>query len=173
VAVTRGRQLFQNPGPTNMPERVLRAMGRAPIDYTGDEFRTILAECGEGLRRVFNTEQAVLAYASSGHGAWEAAVANICSPGDKVLVIASGFFSTSWGKFAAAMGLKVETLDSDWRTGADVAALELRLKEDRGHAIRAVMLVHNEPLHGGAAGDRQRGAPGAVLGRRHLLTRLL
>jgi alanine-glyoxylate transaminase / serine-glyoxylate transaminase / serine-pyruvate transaminase len=148
VAVTRGRQLFQNPGPTNMPERVLRAMGRAPIDYTGDEFRTILAECGEGLRRVFNTEQAVLTYASSGHGAWEAAVANICSPGDQVLVIASGFFSTGWGKFAAAMGLKVETLDSDWRTGADVAALELRLKEDRGHGIRAVMLVHNETSTG-------------------------
>lgn len=123
-------------------------MGRAPIDYTGDEFRLILAECGEGLRRVFNTEHAVLAYASSGHGAWEAAVANICSPGDRVLVIESGFFSTNWGRFAGALGLHVETLDSDWRTGANVAALEQRLKEDRGHVVKAVMLVHNETSTG-------------------------
>ena len=148
-----------------MPECILRAMGRAPIDYTGDEFRLILAECGEGLRRVFNTEQAVLAYASSGHGAWEAAVANICSPGDKVLLIESGFFSTNWGRFAAALGLNVETLANDWRCGADAAALEFRLKEDRGHAIKAVMLVHNETSTGVA--NRCQEVRRAIDGARH------
>jgi alanine-glyoxylate transaminase / serine-glyoxylate transaminase / serine-pyruvate transaminase len=148
LAISRGRQFFQNPGPTNIPERILRAMDRAPIDYTGEEFRTIFEECSEGLRRIFKTEHAILTHTSSGHGAWEAALANVSSPGDKVLVIESGFFSMNWGKFAEGLGLHAETLKNDWRTGADSSVLENRLKEDREHEIKAVMLVHNETSTG-------------------------
>jgi alanine-glyoxylate transaminase/serine-glyoxylate transaminase/serine-pyruvate transaminase len=148
MTVTRGRQFFQNPGPTNIPDRVLRAMDRAALDFMGGEFRRIAEECYEGLRRVFRTEQAILAYAASGHGAWEAAIVNVFSPGDKVLVLESGFFSVNWGNLARAYGVEVETLPADWRAGIDPATLEARLAEDRAHAIKAVMLVHNETSTG-------------------------
>jgi alanine-glyoxylate transaminase/serine-glyoxylate transaminase/serine-pyruvate transaminase len=148
-----------------MPDRILQAMARAPIDYTGSEFRGIFEECSVGLREVFKTEQTILTYASSGHGAWEAAIANVCSPGDKVVVIDSGFFSTNWGRFAAAMGVEVETLKNDWRRGADTAAIEQHLREDRTHSIKAVMLVHNETSTGVA--NLCRDVRGAIDRARH------
>ena len=135
MAVSRGYHFFINPGPTNIPDRVLRAMDRGAIDFTGAQFRTITEECFAGLKRVFKTDQTILAYAASGHGAWEAALVNLFSPGDKVLVIESGFFSLNWGLRGEAFGLEVETLPNDWRRAADPAKLESRLREDRGPAL--------------------------------------
>lgn len=148
MAVNRGYHFFINPGPTNIPDRVLRAMDRGAIDFNGAQFRAITEECFAGLKRVFKTEQTILAYAASGHGAWEAALVNLFSPGDKVLVIESGFFSLNWGLRGEAFGLEVETLPNDWRRAADPAKLESRLREDRGHAIKAVLVVHNETSTG-------------------------
>jgi len=148
MAVTRGRQFFQNPGPTNIPDRILRAMDRAAIDFMGAEFRTIFAECVAGLRRLFRTEHAILCYAGTGHGAWEVALVNVFSPGDKVLILESGYFSLNWGRLAEALGLEVETLPADWRTGIDPAEVETRLREDRAQEIKGVLLVHNETSTG-------------------------
>jgi alanine-glyoxylate transaminase/serine-glyoxylate transaminase/serine-pyruvate transaminase len=148
MAMIQGQHFFQNPGPTNIPDRVLRAMDRGAIDFMGTSFKEIAKECFAGLRRVFKTEGAILAYAASGHGAWEAALVNLCSPGDKVLLVESGYFSLHWGALGTELGIAVETLPADWRTGIDPAALEARLKEDRAHEIKAVMVVHNETSTG-------------------------
>jgi alanine-glyoxylate transaminase / serine-glyoxylate transaminase / serine-pyruvate transaminase len=148
MAVSRGSHFFINPGPTNIPDRILRAMDRGAIDFNGPQFRAIAEECFAGLKRVFKTDETILAYAASGHGAWEAALVNLFSPGDKVLVVESGFFSLNWGMRGEAFGLEVETLPNDWRTAADSAKLESRLCEDREHAIKAVLVVHNETSTG-------------------------
>jgi alanine-glyoxylate transaminase/serine-glyoxylate transaminase/serine-pyruvate transaminase len=148
MAVSRGYHFYQNPGPTNIPDRVLRAMDRGAIDFTGAQFKEIAEECFAGLKRVFKTEETILAYAASGHGAWEAALVNLFSRGDKVLVIESGFFSLNWGMRAEAFGLEVETLPNDWRSAASPAQLESRLREDREHAIKSVLVVHNETSTG-------------------------
>src|SRR5271167_3644930 len=148
MAVSRGYHFFINPGPTNIPDRVLRAMDRGAIDFNGAQFRAIAEECFAGLKQVFKTDQTILAYAASGHGAWEAALVNLFSPGDKLLVVESGFFSLNWGMRGEAFGLEIETLPNDWRTAADPAKLESRLREDRGHAIKAVLVVHNETSTG-------------------------
>ena len=146
--MAHGIHFFMNPGPTNIPDRVLRAMDRGTIDFNGDEFRAISAQCFEGLKRVFKTDQTVLAYAATGHGAWEAALVNLFSPGDRVLVVESGYFSLNWGLRGEAFGLEVETLPNDWRRPADPARLEARLREDREHRIKAVLLVHCETSTG-------------------------
>jgi alanine-glyoxylate transaminase/serine-glyoxylate transaminase/serine-pyruvate transaminase len=148
MAVSRGYHFFINPGPTNIPDRILRAMDRGAIDFTGAQFRAIAEECFAGLKRVFKTEETILAYAASGHGAWEAALVNLFSPGDKLLVVESGFFSLNWGMRGEAFELEVETLPNDWRTAADPAKLESRLRKDREHAIKAVLVVHNETSTG-------------------------
>jgi len=148
MTVTRGRQFFQNPGPTNIPERIMRAMDRPAIDFMGAEFKAIAAECTEGLRQVFRTRQAVLVYSATGHGAWEAALVNVFSPGDKVLVLESGYFSLNWAKLAEELDIIAETLPGDWRAGVDPAAVEQRLREDRAHELKAVLLVHNETSTG-------------------------
>jgi len=148
MAVSRGYHFFINPGPTNIPDRILRAMDRGAIDFTGAQFRAITEECFAGLKRVFKTDQTILAYAASGHGAWEAALVNLFSPGDKLLVVESGFFSLNWGMRGEAFGLAVETLPNDWRTAADPTKLESRLREDRERAIKAVLVVHNETSTG-------------------------
>src|SRR5436853_1405495 len=148
MAVSRGYHFYQNPGPTNIPDRVLRAMDRGAIDFTAAQFKAIAEECFAGLKRVFKTDQTVLAYTASGHGAWEAALVNLFSPGDKVLIVESGYFSLNWGMRGEAFGLEVETLHNDWRSAASPARLEARLREDRGHAIRAVLVVHNETSTG-------------------------
>jgi alanine-glyoxylate transaminase/serine-glyoxylate transaminase/serine-pyruvate transaminase len=148
MTLPRGWHFFQNPGPTNIPDRILRAMDRGSIDFTGAQFRAIAEECFAGLQRVFKTEQTILAYAASGHGAWEAALVNLFSPGDRLLVVESGYFSLSWGKRGEAFGLTVETLPNEWRDAADAARLETRLREDRAHEIKAVLVVHNETSTG-------------------------
>jgi alanine-glyoxylate transaminase / serine-glyoxylate transaminase / serine-pyruvate transaminase len=148
MAVSRGSHFFINPGPTNIPDRILRAMDRGAIDFNGAQFRAIAEECFAGLKRVFKTDETILAYAASGHGAWEAALVNLFSPGDRLLVVESGFFSLNWGMRGEAFGLEIETLPNDWRTAADPAKLESRLREDREHAIKAVLVVHNETSTG-------------------------
>src|SRR6266481_7563151 len=148
MTVSRGYHFFINPGPTNIPDRVLRAMDRGAIDFNGAQFRAIAEECVAGLKRVFKTDQTVLAYAASGHGAWEAALVNLFSPGDKVLLVESGFFSLNWGMRGQSFGLEVETLPNDWRRAADPAKLEARLRADTQHEIKAVLVVHNETSTG-------------------------
>jgi alanine-glyoxylate transaminase/serine-glyoxylate transaminase/serine-pyruvate transaminase len=148
MAVSRGSHFFINPGPTNIPDRILRAMDRGAIDFNGAQFRAIAEECFAGLKRVFKTDETILAYAASGHGAWEAALVNLFSPGDQLLVVESGFFSLNWGMRGEAFGLEIETLPNDWRTAADPAKLESRLREDREHTIKAVLVVHNETSTG-------------------------
>ena len=146
--MAHGTHFFMNPGPTNIPDRILRAMDRGAIDFTGAEFKAIAEECFAGLKRVFKTEGTILAYAATGHGAWEAALVNLFSPGDKILVVESGFFSLNWGMRGEAFGLDVETLPKDWRHPADPATLEARLREDPEHRIKAVLLVHCETSTG-------------------------
>src|SRR5438132_4448381 len=146
--MAHGWHFFMNPGPTNIPDRILRAMDRGTIDFTAAQFRAISEECFAGLKRVFKTEQTVLAYAATGHGAWEAALVNLFSPGDKVLLVESGFFSLNWGLRGQAFGLEVETLPNDWRRAADPAQLETRLRADTEHQIKAVLVVHNETSTG-------------------------
>ncbi len=104
MAAARGRQFFQNPGPTNIPDRILRAMDRPALDFMAAEFRAIAEEGYAGLRQIFKTDQAIIVYASNGHGAWEAAIVNVFSPGDKVLVPETGYFSLNWGKHAHELG---------------------------------------------------------------------
>jgi alanine-glyoxylate transaminase / serine-glyoxylate transaminase / serine-pyruvate transaminase len=148
MATTHGWHFFMNPGPTNIPDRVLRAMDRGTLDFTGAAFKEISDECFAGLQRVFKTEQPILGYAATGHGAWEAALVNLFSPGDKVLVVESGYFSLNWGLRAEAFGLEVETLPNDWRRPLEPAKLEARLREDKAHEIKAVLAVHNETSTG-------------------------
>ena len=146
--MAHGLHFFMNPGPTNIPDRILRAMDRGAIDFTGAQFKAIAEECLAGLQRVFKTEETILAYAATGHGAWEAALVNLFSPGDKVLLVESGFFSLNWGMRGEAFGLEVETLPNDWRRPIDPARLEARLREDREHRIKAVLVVHCETSTG-------------------------
>jgi len=146
--MAHGTHFFMNPGPTNIPDRILRAMDRGAIDFTGAEFKTIADECFAGLKQVFKTDQTILAYAATGHGAWEAALVNLFSPGDKLLIVESGFFSLNWGMRGQSFGLEVETLPNDWRRAADPAKLEARLRDDRDHRIKAVLLVHSETSTG-------------------------
>src|ERR1051325_5540384 len=146
--MAHGTHFFMNPGPTNIPERILRAMDRGAIDFTGAEFKAISEECFAGLKRVFKTDGTILAYAATGHGAWEAALVNLFSPGDRILVVESGFFSLNWGMRGEAFGIDVETLPKDWRHPADPDRLEARLREDREHQIKAVLLVHCETSTG-------------------------
>jgi alanine-glyoxylate transaminase/serine-glyoxylate transaminase/serine-pyruvate transaminase len=148
MTVMRGRQFFQNPGPTNIPDRILRAMDRASMDFMGKEFAAIAEFCFDGLKRVFRTAQTMFVYASNGHGAWEAAVVNLFSAGDKVLVLETGRFSTSWGEMAKAYGLEIETLNFDWRSGVVPAKVEERLRQDTARDIRGILLVHNETATG-------------------------
>jgi alanine-glyoxylate transaminase/serine-glyoxylate transaminase/serine-pyruvate transaminase len=146
--MANGWHFFMNPGPTNIPDRILRAMDRATMDFTGAQFKAISDECFAGLQRVFKTKNPILGYAATGHGAWEAALVNLFSPGDKVLIVESGYFSMNWGLRAEAFGLEVETLPNDWRRPADPAKLESRLREDKSHQIKAVLAVHNETSTG-------------------------
>jgi alanine-glyoxylate transaminase/serine-glyoxylate transaminase/serine-pyruvate transaminase len=139
-----GRHFLQIPGPTNVPDRVLRALSRLTIDHRGPEFGALGKELLAGLRKVFKTSGPVVMYPGSGTGAWEAALVNTLSPGDKVLMFETGHFATLWKDVATRFGLAVDFVPGDWRRGADPAALEAKLAEDRGHAIKAVAVVHNE-----------------------------
>jgi alanine-glyoxylate transaminase/serine-glyoxylate transaminase/serine-pyruvate transaminase len=147
-AKPRGRQFFNNPGPTNIPDRVLRAMDRPVLDFMSDEFLAIHHACHAGVKRVLKTDQTLYMYNASGHGAWEAALANLFVAGDTVLIIETGYFSQSWTEMAVNLGIKVETIAADWRKGADVSRLAERLAKDKAHEIRAVLTVHNETATG-------------------------
>lgn len=144
----RGRQFFFNPGPTNIPDRILSAMHRPVMDFLADEFLEIQDRVRAGLKRILKTRQQVLVYGANGHGAWEAAIVNVFSPGDTVLVVETGRFSKSWGQLATSAGLKVETLAADWRHGPTPAALEAYLAKDKAHTIKGVLVVHNETSTG-------------------------
>lgn len=143
-----GRHFLQIPGPSNVPESVLRATDRAVIDHRGPEFAQLGREVLAGLRDVFRTSGPVIVYPASGTGAWEAALVNTLSPGDRVLMAETGYFATLWRNLATRLGLEVEFLPGDWRHGADPVAIETRLAADHDHAIRAVAVVHNETSTG-------------------------
>ena len=143
-----GRHFLQIPGPTNVPERILRSLARPTIDHRGPEFASIARETIDGLKRVFQTAGSVVIYPSSGSGAQEAALVNTLSPGDTVLMCETGHFATLWRGLAVRIGLKVDFISGDWRHAADPAAIEARLAEDRSRAIKAVCIVHNETSTG-------------------------
>ncbi|MBC7800637.1 MAG: aminotransferase class V-fold PLP-dependent enzyme [Gemmatimonadaceae bacterium] len=143
-----GRQFFANPGPTNIPESVLRAMDRPTIDFNDPEFVEVFDASVAGLKRVLRTGGDVFLYTASGHGAWEATLVNLLSPGDTVLVLESGWFSEGWAEMAAKFGLHTQTVAADWRRGVDPNAVAAALRADTGHAIKAVLAVHNETATG-------------------------
>ena len=139
-----GRHFLQIPGPTNIPDRVLRAMDMPGLDHRGAEFAELGYAVMAGLQRIFRTKHPVIIFPSSGTGAWEAALVNTLSPGDKVLMAETGQFAVLWRGIAEKFKLDLEILPTDWRRGADVAAIEARLAADRAHKIKAVMVIHNE-----------------------------
>ena len=177
-AKPRGRQFFNNPGPTNIPDRVLRAMDRPVLDFMSDEFLAIQHACHAGVKRVLKTDQTLYMYNASGHGAWEAALANLFSAGDTVLIVETGYFSLSWAEMAVNLGIKVETFAADWRKGADVSKLcrasgQGQGARDQGRADRP---QRDRDRHGPAGGRHpprhgrdQAPRPAAV--RHHLLAR--
>ncbi len=143
-----GRHFLQIPGPTNVPDRVLRAIDHPTIDHRGPEFQQLGLKVLRDIRTVFQTRQPVIIYPASGTGAWEAALVNTLSPGDRVLMYETGHFATLWKKLAEKLGLQPEFLSSDWRHGVDAAAIQARLESDREHEIKAVCVVHNETSTG-------------------------
>ena len=143
-----GRHFLQIPGPTNVPDRVLRAIDMPTMDHRGPAFGKMGLEILEGLREVFQTGQPVVIFPASGTGAWEAALVNTLCAGDHVLMFETGQFAVLWSKMATRLGLKVEMVPTDWRRGVDPALMEAKLKEDRAHTIRAVCVVHNETSTG-------------------------
>jgi len=148
VTYRSGRHFLQIPGPTNVPDRVLRAIDRPTVDHRGPEFGLLGKELLEGMRKVFRTRGAVVIYPASGTGAWEAALVNTLSPGDRVLMAETGQFATLWQRLASRLGLVVDMTPGDWRHGVDPAQVEARLAEDHAHAIKAVCVVHNETSTG-------------------------
>ena len=143
-----GRHFLQIPGPTNVPDRVLRAIDRPTIDHRGPEFAALGHEVLDGLKQVFRTTGHVIIYPASGTGAWEAALVNTLSPGDRVLMVETGQFAALWQKMATRLGLSVDFIPGDWRHGVDPAVIEQRLTEDRDHGVKAVCVVHNETSTG-------------------------
>ncbi len=134
-----------------MPDRILRAMDRPTIDHRGPTFQALAREVLEGLKGIFQTTGPVIIYPASGTGAWEAALSNTLSPGDRVLMAETGHFATLWRQIAGRLGLEVDFLPGDWRRGAQPEAVEAKLAEDRGHDIKALCVVHNETSTGTAS----------------------
>ena len=143
-----GRHFLQIPGPTNVPDRVLRAMDYPTIDHRGPDFAKIGAACLAGIKTIFKTDSHVVIYPASGTGAWEAALVNLLNEGDKVLMVETGHFASLWHKMASRLGLETEFLETDWRRGADPSAVEDRLRADTEQQIKAVCVVHNETSTG-------------------------
>ena len=144
----QGRHFLQIPGPSPVPDRVLRAMDMPVIDHRGPEFAKLGRDVLDGCRAVFKTTGPVIIFPSSGTGAWEAAIVNALSPGDKVLMAETGHFATLWRQMAARWGIHVDFIPGDWRHGADPGVIEAKLAEDRAGVIKAVMVVHNETSTG-------------------------
>ncbi len=143
-----GRHFLQIPGPTNVPDRVLRAIDSPTLDHRGPEFARLGRDVLDGLKYVFRTRGPVVIYPASGTGAWEAALVNTLSPGERVLMFETGHFATLWREMAGRLGLEVEMIPGDWRHGADPAVLEARLAADKERRIKAVCAVHNETSTG-------------------------
>ena len=143
-----GRHFLQIPGPTNVPERVLRAMARPVIDHRGLEFAGLAAEVLEGIKTIFKTESPVVIFPSSGTGGWEAAIVNTLSPHDRVLLPETGHFSQLWRQVAERFGIEVEYLPGNWRRGVNVEEIRASLSADGDHHIKAVLVVHNETSTG-------------------------
>jgi alanine-glyoxylate transaminase/serine-glyoxylate transaminase/serine-pyruvate transaminase len=143
-----GRHFLQIPGPSPVPDRILRAMDRPVIDHRGPEFQKLGQRALAGIKSIFKTTQPVIIYPASGTGAWEAALVNVLSPGDRVLMFETGQFATLWKNMATKLGLVPEFIEGDWRTGVEAHRIEERLRADKGHAIKAVCVVHNETSTG-------------------------
>ena len=143
-----GRHFLQIPGPTNVPDRVLRAMDRPTIDHRGPEFQRLGFDVLAGMQEIFQTKNPVVIYPASGTGAWEAALVNSLSPGDKVLMFETGQFASLWCELARRLGLEIDLVSGDWRSGVDASEVERRLREDRDRTIKAVAVVHNETSTG-------------------------
>ena len=174
-----GRHFLQIPGPTNVPDRILRAMDMPTMDHRGPEFAELGRRVLDGMRTDLQDHGPVVIYPASGTGAWEAALVNTLSPGDHVLMYETGHFATLWKAMASGSGCEAEFIQGDWRAGADPDAIERAAARRHGHSIKAVCVVHNETSTGcvsrdrrGAAGDRRRRASGAAHGRHDLLARL-
>ena len=148
MSVQRGRHFLQIPGPTNVPDRILRALEAPTIDHRGPEFKRLASEVLEGLKQIFKTSGPVMVFPSSGTGAWEAALSNTLAPGDRVLMFETGHFATLWRSMAARLGLDVDFVPGDWRSGVDPATVEAKLAGDGAHNIKAVCVVHNETATG-------------------------
>src|SRR4051794_18718190 len=163
-ARTPGRHFLQIPGPTPVPDRILRAMDMPVIDHRGPDFKELGLKVLSGIKTVFKTSSPVFIYPSSGTGAWEAALTNTLSSGDKVLMYETGHFASLWRAMAVKIGIAPEFIASDWRAGADPAKIEARLREDKAREIKAVCVVHNETSTGCVTlideGRRGIGAPG-------------
>ncbi len=145
----RGRHFYAHPGPTNIPDSVLHAVGHPTVDFNGAEFLAVYDACVAGLKRVVGTEAGhIFMYTGSGHAAWEATLTNLLSPGDRVLMLESGVFSSMWTAMARDLGIEVQMVPGDWRRGPDHAALRDALAADAAHAIKAVCAVHNETSTG-------------------------
>ena len=148
MSIPAGRHFLQIPGPSNVPDRVLRAMDMPTIDHRGPEFAQLTLQILQDLKAVFKTSADVVIYPASGTGAWEAALVNTLSAGDKVLMFETGHFATLWRGIASDLGLDVEFVAGDWRHGVDPAEVEARLQADKNGQIKAVMVVHNETSTG-------------------------
>ncbi len=143
-----GRHFLQIPGPTPVPDRILRAMDTPVIDHRGPEFSKLAKKCLDGIKTIFKTTNPVIIYTATGTGAWEGALVNTLSPGDKVLMVETGQFAALWKKMAEKLGIKPEFITSDWRNGVDVKAIEAKLRDDKNKEIKAVCVLHNETSTG-------------------------
>jgi alanine-glyoxylate transaminase/serine-glyoxylate transaminase/serine-pyruvate transaminase len=146
-----GRHFLQIPGPTNTPLPVLAALAKPTIDHRGPEFQKLGQTVLAGVKTVFKTSGPVIIYPATGTGAWEAALVNTLSPGDRVVMFETGWFATLWSKMASRLGLKAEFLKGDWRSGVDAGQIEAYLADDKNHSIKAVCVVHNETSTGVAS----------------------
>ena len=143
-----GRHFLQIPGPTNVPDRILRAIDQPTIDHRGPQFAALAEGVLQDVRTIFKTEQPVVIYTASGTGAWEAALVNSLSPGDRVLMYETGQFSTLWCNLAERIGLKPQFIPGHWRHGTDAAVIQETLQKDSAHEIKAVCVVHNDTSTG-------------------------
>jgi alanine-glyoxylate transaminase / serine-glyoxylate transaminase / serine-pyruvate transaminase len=148
MAFRSGRHFLQIPGPSNVPDRILRAIDSPTMDHRGPDFADLGHACLDGIKKIFKTDNPVIIYPASGTGAWEAALVNCLNPGDKVLMFETGQFAALWNELAIRIGVTPEFIEGDWRGGADAARIEERLREDSSHEIKAVCVVHNETSTG-------------------------
>lgn len=143
-----GPHFLQIPGPSSVPERILQAISGQTIDHRGPDFAAIGKRALVGMKSIFKTENPVFIYPSSGTGAWEAALVNVLSPGDEIIMYETGHFALTWKNLAKRLGLSPSLIEGDWRSGVDAEIIEERLTDDKDHAIKAVCVVHNETSTG-------------------------